>query len=135
MIGRLIGCFTALAALGIAILTYATWPLGKIYFAMLLAMIGMASANLELYDTTEGVVIETSARDPDKIFPRNARVRYAYDGKGYVGFTRVTPLSRLNDTMEVGDTVKVWVCRSDPTAIKLVITDNADCGPIDAAAP
>ena len=123
MIKRSLGCLLVI----VVFLVVATWPLAKMLWAMAVAMVGVASAHIAMYDTTDGVVIEATDLNPNMVFPRNVRVEYEYDGEDYVGFTRLTPLPRLAKTMEVGDTVKVYVCREDPSKMKLVMTDTSDC--------
>lgn len=123
MIKRSLGCLLVLLVLAVV----ATWPLAKMLWGMALGMVAMASAHVTMYDSTEGVVIEASDLNPNMVFPRNVRVEYEYDGEDHVGFTRLTPLSRLAKTLEVGDTVKVYVCREDPSIMKLVMTETSDC--------
>ncbi|XUU60598.1 hypothetical protein ACRAQ6_13720 [Erythrobacter sp. HA6-11] len=90
--------------------------------ALILVYGGVMVAGAVAHDTVPGVVTEVKRIDnPTAIQAGSVRFKYeGADGTEQSEFRRVMYSNSKFEQLEVGDEIKVWVCKDDPTKVKLV---------------
>lgn len=120
-----IGCGFFVACLLLAgglLLAFSQSDEGKWLIGLILLYGGVTIVGAAAYDTIPGHVVDFNRLDPPTHYSAGS-IRFSYqddDGTEREQFRRVMHSTDKFRKLQVGDSIKVWVCRKDRTKVKLV---------------
>ncbi|WP_394728994.1 hypothetical protein [Altererythrobacter sp. GH1-8] len=116
------GCVGLLALLGLFAYLLMQTDSGEWILALILLYGGIMIGGAVAHDTVPGTVTEVRRiENPTAIQAGSVRFTYEdLDGNAQSAFRRVMYSTSKFEALEVGDEIRVWVCKSDPSVVKLV---------------
>ena len=124
MLGKIfgLGCLGLIVAIGVFVYLFSQTEMGQWAAGLLFVYGGAMLAGAAANDTVPGTVTEINRMEnPSTIAAGSLRFTYTdHEGVEEEEYRRVMYSTSKFRELEVGDEIKVWVCKSDPSIIKLV---------------
>lgn len=131
------GCLTLIVAIGLFVYLLSQTELGQWAAGLLFVYGGAMLGGAIAHDTVPGTVTEINRMEnPSAIAAGSLRFRYIdHEGVEEEEYRRVMYSTSKFRELEVGDEIRVWVCKDDPSIIKLVgygTHEPESCGKVGA---